>query len=53
MCYGHIAYKKMDEFFDKCGTCYTFKGLTLEIKVFGKFEIYDGLYNCLLCKVIV
>jgi hypothetical protein len=26
MCYGHIAYKKIEDFFDKCGTCYTFKG---------------------------
>jgi hypothetical protein len=25
---------------------------TLEIKVFGKFKMYDGLYNCLLCVVI-
>jgi hypothetical protein len=29
------------------------KVMTIEIKVFGKFEVYDGLYNCLLCVVIV
>jgi hypothetical protein len=27
--------------------------MTLEIKVFEKNEVYDGLYNCLLCIVIV
>jgi hypothetical protein len=28
--------------------------MTLEIKVFGKTEIYDGLYDCLFsCVVIV
>jgi hypothetical protein len=26
---------------------------TLEIKVFGKMKMYDGLYNCLLCVVII
>jgi hypothetical protein len=26
MCCGHIAYKKIEDFFHKCGTCYTFKG---------------------------
>jgi hypothetical protein len=26
MCYGHIAYKKIKDFFHKFGTCYTFKG---------------------------
>ncbi len=26
MYYGHIAYKKIEDFFHKCGTCYTFKG---------------------------
>jgi hypothetical protein len=26
MCYGHIAYKKIEVFFHKFGTCYTFKG---------------------------
>ncbi len=26
MCYGHIAYKKIEDFFHKFGTCYTFKG---------------------------
>ncbi len=26
MCYGHIAYKKIEDFFHKCGTCYTLKG---------------------------
>jgi hypothetical protein len=25
-CYGHIAYKKIEDFFHKFGTCYTFKG---------------------------
>jgi hypothetical protein len=27
--------------------------MTFEIKVFGNIEVYDGLYNCLLCVVIV
>jgi hypothetical protein len=49
----HIAYKKIEDFFHKFGTCYTFKVMTLEIKVFGKIEVFDGLYNCLLCIVIV
>jgi hypothetical protein len=26
MCYGHIAYIKIEDFFHKCGTCYIFKG---------------------------
>jgi hypothetical protein len=26
MCYGHIAYKKIEKKFHKFGTCYTFKG---------------------------
>ncbi len=26
MCYGHIAYKKIEDFLHKCQTCYTFKG---------------------------
>jgi hypothetical protein len=29
------------------------KVMTLEIKVFEKFKVYDGLYNCLLDVVIV
>jgi hypothetical protein len=29
------------------------RGMTLEIKVFKKIEVYDGLYYCLLCIVIV
>ncbi len=29
------------------------KVMTFEIKVFGKIEVYDGFYNCLLCVVIV
>jgi hypothetical protein len=54
MLYGrHIAYKKIEDFFQKCGTCYTSRVMTLEMKVFGKIEVYDGLYNCLLCVVIV
>ncbi len=43
MCHGHIAYKKIESFFHKFGTCYTFKC----------FESCDGLYNCLLCIIIV
>jgi hypothetical protein len=27
--------------------------MTLEINFFGKIEVFDGLYNCLLCIVIV
>jgi hypothetical protein len=27
--------------------------MTFDIKVFGKIKIYDGLYNCLLCVIIV
>jgi hypothetical protein len=27
--------------------------MTLEIKVFKKIEVYDELYHCLLCVVIV
>jgi len=27
--------------------------MTLEINIFGKIEVYDGLYNCLLCIIIV
>jgi hypothetical protein len=27
--------------------------MTLEIQVFGKIAVYDGLYNSLLCVVIV
>jgi hypothetical protein len=26
MCYGHIAYKKIEDLFHKFGPCYTFKG---------------------------
>jgi hypothetical protein len=52
-CYGHNVYEKIEDFFHKFGTCYTFKSYTLEIKVFRKIEIYDGFYNCLLCVVIV
>jgi hypothetical protein len=29
------------------------KVMKFEIKVFGKIEVYDGLYNCLLCVITV
>jgi hypothetical protein len=40
-------------FFTNLGHVILSKVMTLEIKVFRKIEIYDGLYNCLLCIVIV
>jgi hypothetical protein len=53
MCYGHIANKKIKDVFHKCGHVILSKVMTLEIKVFGKIEVYDGLYNFLLCVVII
>jgi len=53
MCYGHIAYRKIEDFFHKFKTCYTFKGYDAKDSSFWKTKVYDGLYNCLLCVVIV
>jgi len=33
MCYGHIVYKKIEDFFHKFGSCYTFKGWHLKSKL--------------------
>jgi hypothetical protein len=50
MFYGHIAYKNIEDFSCKCGTNVRrviLSGvMTLEIKLFGKIEVYAGLYNC-------
>jgi hypothetical protein len=53
MCYGHIAYKKIKDFSTNVGHVILSMVTTFEIKVFGKIEMYDGIYNCLLCVVIV
>jgi hypothetical protein len=53
MCYGHIAYKKIEDFFINLGHVILSKVMTLEIICFRKIEVYDALYNCLLCIVIV
>jgi hypothetical protein len=53
MCHRHITYKKIEIFFPQIWDVILSRVMTLEIKLFGKIEVYDGLYNCLLCVIIV
>jgi hypothetical protein len=48
-----LLIRKLKIFSTNVGHVILSKVMTLEIKVFGKIEVYDGLYNCLLCVVIV
>ncbi len=48
-----LLIKKLDIFFTTLGHVILSKVMTLEINVYRKIEVYDGLYNCLLCIVIV
>jgi len=48
-----LLIKKLKIFSINVGHVILSRVTTLEIKVFGKIEVYDGLYNCLLCVVIV
>jgi hypothetical protein len=48
-----VLIKRLGIFSTNVGHVIRSRVMTLEIKVFGKIEIYDGLYNCLLCVVIV
>jgi hypothetical protein len=44
--------RKLKIFFTNLGHVILSKVMTFEIKVFGKIEVYDGLYNCLLRVVM-
>jgi hypothetical protein len=44
--------RKLKIFFTNLGDVILSRVMTFEIKVFGKIEVYDGLYNCLLCMVM-
>jgi hypothetical protein len=45
--------RKLKVFFINLGHVIFSKVMTLEIKVFEKIEVYDGLYNCLLCVITI
>jgi len=45
--------RRLKIFFTNVGYVILSRVMTLEIKVFGNIEVYDGLYNCLLCVVII
>jgi hypothetical protein len=53
MCYGHIAYKKLKTFSTNLDHVILSRVMTLEIKILGKIEVYNTLYNCLLCIILV
>jgi len=42
-----LLIRKLKMFFTNLGHVILSKIMTLEIKVFRKIEVYDGLYNCL------
>jgi len=48
-----LLIRKLKMFFTNLGHVILSKVMTLDIKVFRKIEVYDGLYNCLLCIIIV
>jgi hypothetical protein len=45
--------RKLKIFPTKIGQVKLSNVTTLMIRIFGKIEAYDGLYNCLLCVIIV
>jgi hypothetical protein len=45
--------RKLKIFSTNLGHVILSRVMTFEIKVFEKIEVYDGLYNCLLCLIIV
>ncbi len=54
MCYMDTLFiRKLKFFFINLGHVVLSRVMTLETKVFEKLEVYDGLYNCLLCVIIV
>jgi hypothetical protein len=48
-----LLIKKLNIFFTNLGHIILSRVMKFEIKVSGKTEVYDGLYNCLLCIVMV
>jgi hypothetical protein len=48
-----LLIRKLKIFFTNLEHAILSKVMTLEIKVFKKNEVYDRLYNCLLCIIIV
>jgi hypothetical protein len=48
-----LLIKKLKIFSINVGHVILSRVTTIQIKVFKKIEVYDGLYNCLLCVVIV
>jgi len=48
-----LLIRRLKIFFTNVGYVILSRVMTLEIKVFGKIEVYYGLYNCLLCVVII
>jgi hypothetical protein len=48
-----LLIRKLKIFSTNVGHVMLSRVMTFEIKVFGKIETYDGIYNCLLCVVIV